>query len=61
MDGECMNCGESGNWCRCEEPQQFFYETIRIPEPDPKAPPLIPIPAPVLQSFADAIGRIIRA
>ncbi len=19
MDGECMNCGEVGNWCRCDE------------------------------------------
>lgn len=18
-DGECINCGESGNWCRCDE------------------------------------------
>lgn len=20
MNGECINCGESGNWCRCDEP-----------------------------------------
>lgn len=20
MDGECIFCGESGNWCRCDEP-----------------------------------------
>lgn len=19
MDGECINCGEVGNWCRCDE------------------------------------------
>lgn len=19
MDGNCMNCGESGNWCTCDE------------------------------------------
>lgn len=23
MDGCCMNCGESGNWCRCDEPPEL--------------------------------------
>lgn len=25
MDGECIFCGESGNWCRCDE-QEFTKE-----------------------------------
>lgn len=27
MDGDCINCGESGNWCRCDEEEtEILYE-----------------------------------
>jgi len=22
MDGECIGCGQVGNWCQCEEPME---------------------------------------
>jgi len=32
MDGECMNCGESGNWCRCDEEPQVSQPVVAPPE-----------------------------
>lgn len=26
MEGICLNCGEEGNWCECEEPEQEYEE-----------------------------------
>lgn len=26
MDGECMNCGEVGNWCRCDEGNEMNFD-----------------------------------
>ncbi len=25
-DGECIHCGESGNWCRCDEIDEMSQE-----------------------------------
>lgn len=32
MDGECINCGESGNWCSCEEKEQTMNTTKKLPD-----------------------------
>jgi hypothetical protein len=28
MDGECINCGQVGNWCKCDE-RTLFNKPIR--------------------------------
>lgn len=53
MDGECMNCGEVGNWCKCDEPQEpdinqaALYATLYAAvyqEPKVESNPLDDIP-----------------
>lgn len=40
MDGECINCGEVGNWCRCDEENEVAKPIYTMPDRPADAGPV---------------------
>jgi hypothetical protein len=64
MDGECSNCGESGNWCRCDddlpEMDADRSQFVRITRPGGHTVTVSPLVGQKTLEALDRVAELVR-